>query len=97
MSHLKACMAMDATPGSPQCRGRPPGPGVTAMPAAALPGGQAATKWVLFSDPVVSPAQQDQPRICPGAIFFSPAGRFLYALGWQLHKSSIRNASGNRL
>ncbi len=52
---------------------RQPGPGATAMPAAAHPGGSAATKWVLFSDPLVSsPSQQVQPRIHPGTVFLLP-------------------------
>jgi hypothetical protein len=45
VSHLKACTAADATPGSPRRRGRPPG---------SHPGGPAATKRVSFSDLLVS-------------------------------------------
>jgi hypothetical protein len=45
VSRLKPCMAADATPGSPRHRGRPP---------SLHPGGPAATKWVSFSDPLVS-------------------------------------------
>ncbi len=45
ISHLKACKAADATPGSPCRHGRPPG---------SHPGGPAATKRVSFSDPLVS-------------------------------------------
>ncbi len=45
VSRLKACTAADATPGSPRCRGRPPG---------SRSGGLAATKRVSFSDPLVS-------------------------------------------
>jgi hypothetical protein len=52
VSHIKVCMAMDATPGSPQYRCRPPGPGAAAMPAATQSGGPATTKWVSFSDPL---------------------------------------------
>jgi hypothetical protein len=47
VSSLRACMTADATPGSPRCRGRPPG---------SHPGGPATTKWVSFSDPLVSSA-----------------------------------------
>ncbi len=45
ISHLKACTAADATPGSPHHRGRPPG---------SRPGGLATTKRVSLSDPLVS-------------------------------------------
>jgi hypothetical protein len=45
VSCLKACTAADAKPGSPHRGGRPPG---------SRPGGLAATKWVSFSDPLVS-------------------------------------------
>jgi hypothetical protein len=34
MSGFKACTAIDTTPGSPRCQGRPPGPGTMATPAA---------------------------------------------------------------
>ncbi len=72
-SRLKAFKAMDATPGSPRCRCRPPGPGVTATPATTHPGGPAASKPFLFSDPPVSPpSRQEQPRICLGTNQFSP-------------------------
>ncbi len=42
--------AVDAMPGSPQCCGRPPDPGVAATPVAAHPGGPVATERVSFSD-----------------------------------------------
>jgi hypothetical protein len=74
VSCLKACTAVDATPGSPKCHSRPPGPDATAMPAAACPGGPAASKRVLISDPQVSPSQQEQPRIRPGTVFLLPRG-----------------------
>ncbi len=73
VSCLKACTAMDATPGSPQCCGRPLSQGATAMPAAAHPDSPAATKWASFSYLLVSsPLQQEQPRIRPGTIFLLP-------------------------
>ncbi len=61
VSRLKACTARDATPGSPRGRGRPPG---------SHPGGPAATKWVSFSDPLVSsPFPSAPPRDGPGTVF----------------------------
>ncbi len=45
VSHLKACTAADAMPGSPHRHGRPQG---------SHPGSLVATKRVLFSDPLVS-------------------------------------------
>ncbi len=58
VSRLKACTAVDATPGSLCRRGRPPG---------SRPGGPAATKRVSFSDPLVSsPAS---PGDGPGTVF----------------------------
>ncbi len=60
VSRLKACTA-DATPGSPRCRGRPPG---------SHPGGPAATKRISFSDPLVSPSSPPAPpRDSPGTVF----------------------------
>ncbi len=51
MSRLKAFMAVDATPGSPRCRGRLQGPGAMAMPAQGvqlLPSGSHfQTHWFL--------------------------------------------------
>ncbi len=75
---------------------------MVATPDAAHPGSPAATKWVLFSDSLVSPQlQQEQLRIRPGTIFSYLAGRFLHAQGRQLlpslHRSCINNASRNRL
>jgi hypothetical protein len=72
VSCLKAYTAVDTTPGSPKCHSRRSGPDATAMPAAARPGGPAASKRVFFSDPLVSPLQQDQPRIRPGTVFLLP-------------------------
>ncbi len=61
VSRLKACTAADATPGSPCCRGTPPGP---------HPGSPAATKWVSFSDPLVSsPSFPTPPRDGPRTVF----------------------------
>jgi hypothetical protein len=75
VSRLKVCTAMDATPGSPRRHSRPLGPGVTATLAAACPGGPAASKKVLFSEPLVSsPSQQKQARIHPGTVFQLPRG-----------------------
>jgi hypothetical protein len=62
VSRLKACTAADATPGSPRCRGRLPG---------SRPGGLAATKWVSFSDLLVSSPSSSPapPRGGPGTVF----------------------------
>jgi hypothetical protein len=62
VSRLKACTAADATPGSPCCRGRPPG---------SRPGGLAATKRVSFSDLLVSSPSSSSalPRDSPGTVF----------------------------
>jgi hypothetical protein len=61
VSRLKARTAADATPGSPRHRGRPLG---------SHPGGPAATKRVLFSDPLVStPSFPAPPRDSPGTVF----------------------------
>jgi hypothetical protein len=62
LSRLKACMAVDATPGSPCRRGRPP---------VSRPGGLVATKGVSFSDPLVySPSPSSAPpRDGPGTVF----------------------------
>ncbi len=62
ISHLKACAAADATPGSLYRCGRPPG---------SRPGGLAATKRVSFSDPLVSSPSSSlaPPRDGPGTIF----------------------------
>jgi hypothetical protein len=61
ISGLKACTAVDAMPGSRRHRSRPPG---------SHPGGPAATKWVLFSDPLVSsPSPPAPPRDGPGTVF----------------------------
>jgi hypothetical protein len=61
VSHLKACTAADATPGTPPRRGRPPG---------SRPGGLAATKQVSFSDPLVSSSSSlVLPRDSPGTVF----------------------------
>ncbi len=61
ISHFKACTAADAKPGSPHHRGRPP---------SSRPGSPAATKWALFSDPLVSsPSSLTLPRDGPGTVF----------------------------
>jgi hypothetical protein len=62
VSRLKACTATDATPGSPRHHGIPPGP---------RPGGLAATKQVLFSDPLVSSPSSslEPPRDGPRTVF----------------------------
>jgi hypothetical protein len=61
VSHLKACTAANATPGSPHRRGRLPG---------SHPGGPAATKRVSFSDPLVSSTSLPvPPRDGPGTVF----------------------------
>ncbi len=61
VSRLKACTAADATPGSLLRCGRRPG---------SHPGGPAATKRVLFSDPLVSPPSPPvPPRDGPGTVF----------------------------
>jgi hypothetical protein len=73
LSRLKECRAVDGMLGSPRRRGRLLGTGAMAMPAAACPGDPAASKWVSFSDPLVSsPLQQKQQRICPRTIFLLP-------------------------
>jgi hypothetical protein len=83
VSCLKTCSAVDTIPGSPRLCGRPPGPGAAAMPAAAHPGGPAATKRVSISDLLVSSPLQ-QPRIRPGTDFLQPHGEVLHNLGRQL-------------
>ncbi len=61
VSRLKACMAADATPGSPRHRGRLLG---------SHPGGPAPTKRVSFSDPLVSsPSPLAPPRDGPRTVF----------------------------
>jgi hypothetical protein len=62
VSCLKACTAVDATSGIPCCRGRLPG---------SRPGSLAATKWVSFSDPLVSSPfpSLTPPPDGPGTIF----------------------------
>jgi hypothetical protein len=61
VSRLKACMAVDATPGSLRHRDRPPG---------SHPGSPAATKWVSFSDLLVSlPFPPAPPRDGPRTVF----------------------------
>jgi hypothetical protein len=62
VSRLKACTAGDAMPDSPRRRGRPPGSRL---------GDFAATKRVLFSDPLVSSPSSSPvpPRDGPGNVF----------------------------
>jgi hypothetical protein len=75
VSCLKAWTAVDATPGSTRCHGRPPGPGMMATPPATCPESPAASKRVSFSDLLVSsPLHQEQPRIRPGTVSLLPCG-----------------------
>jgi hypothetical protein len=102
VSRLKACTAVDATPGSPHRHSRLLGSGLAAMPAAAHSGSPAATKQNSFSDLLAPPpSQQEQMRICLGTGFLLPRRRFLHAPGQQLlcslHNNGIHNASRNRL
>ncbi len=62
VSCLKACTAVDTTPGSLHRRGRPPG---------SRPGGLAATKRVSFSDPLFSSPSSSPapPHDSPGNVF----------------------------
>ncbi len=62
VSRLKACTAANTTPSSPHRRGRLPG---------SRSGGLAATKLVLFSDPLVSLPSSSlaPPRDGPGTVF----------------------------
>jgi hypothetical protein len=61
VSCLKASTAADAKPGSPRCRGRPPGSHQSSP---------VATKRVLFTDPLVSSTSPPAlPRDDPGTIF----------------------------
>jgi hypothetical protein len=81
VSRLKVCTTLDATLGSPR-RSRLSGPGMTATAATANPGGPAATKRVLFSDPLVSSLpQQKQSRIRPGSVFLLPCGEIFVRPG----------------
>ncbi len=74
VSRLKVCTIVDATLGSQRCS-RLSVPGTTATAATANAGSPAATKRVLFSDPLVFLlSQQKQPRICPGSVFLLPCG-----------------------
>ncbi len=90
-------MDADATPGSLQCHGRPPGPGAAKL-ATARPGGPAATKRVSFSDPLVSsPLTRAPPRDGPGTVFLPPCRGVLHALDQhhphRLHRRGIRSNS----
>ncbi len=97
VSRVKACMAADATSGNPQRCSRLLGPRAAAMPAAAHPGDPAATKWVSFSDLLVSPpSKQEQLRIRPGTVFLLPLGRFCTTLGRQLLHSLHRHGIFHR-
>jgi hypothetical protein len=54
-----------------------------ARPAATCQSGPAASKRVLFSDPLVSsPSAWAPPGDSPGTIFVPLYGFFLYALDW---------------
>jgi hypothetical protein len=84
ISRLKACTAADATPGSLRRHGRLPG---------SHPGSHAATKWVLFSDPLVSsPSFPVPPRDVPES-FSYPVRRFLHARDRQHHHRCHRSGS----
>ncbi len=88
ISRLKACTAADATPGSPRCRGRPPG---------SRPGGPAAAKRVSFSDPLVSSASSSPvpPQKGPGTIFLPGEEVFAcHARLHSLHRRSTRPFTG---
>jgi hypothetical protein len=69
ISRLKACMAADATPGSPRRSGRPLG---------SCPGSLAATKRVSFSDPLVSSPSSSvaPPHGGPRTVFRPDEGVF---------------------
>jgi hypothetical protein len=73
VSRLKACMAADATPGSlPRCS-RPPG---------SRPGSPATTKWVSFSDLLVSsPSSSPAPPQNGPETIFLPGKEVFACLG----------------
>jgi hypothetical protein len=92
ISRLKACTAVDATPGSPCCRGRLPG---------SRPGSLAATKRVSFSDPLVSSPSSPlaPPRDGPGTVFLP--GEEVFARPGpgclhSLHRLGTRLVNGHR-
>ncbi len=71
---LKACTAVDATPGSPRHSGKPPG---------SHPGNPAATKQVSFSDQLVSsPSSLAPPQDHPGTVFLP--GKEVFAVPSQV-------------
>jgi hypothetical protein len=80
VSRLKACTTVDATPGSPRRRGRPPG---------SRPGGLAATKRVSFLDPLVSSPSSSPtpPRDSPGTAFLP--GEEVFARPGQVAPSQV--------
>jgi hypothetical protein len=91
VSRLKACTAADTTPGSPRRCGRPPG---------SHPGDPAATKWVSFSDPLVSsPSLRRRHQTVP-ELFSYPVRRFLHARDWRhhhrCHRRGTRPVNGHR-
>ncbi len=83
VSHLKACTAADATPGSPCCCSRPP---------CSHPGIPAATKWVLFSDPFLHLLFQRRHETVPQP-FSYPARRFLHARDRRRHHRCHRGST----
>jgi hypothetical protein len=92
VSRLKACIAANATPGSPRRGGRLPG---------SCPGGLAATKQVSFSDPLVSLPSPSLAPPCNGPRTISYlARRFLHARDQQclhsLHRHGTCPVSGHR-
>ncbi len=99
MSHLKACTAVDATPGSLQRQAwQSIAPHLAVHDAVVDCRTQAqwprlppptrrssCHKAGLVLDLLVSPpSQQEQPRTRPGTFFSYPAGRFLHIPGQQL-------------
>jgi hypothetical protein len=87
VSHLKACTAADAMTGSLRPRGRLPD---------SHPGGLAATKWVSFSDPLVSsPSLRCRHQTVPEP-FSYPARRFLHARDWRRHRRGTCPVNGHR-
>jgi hypothetical protein len=96
ISHVKGCTAMDAMPGNPQRRSRLPGPGATAIPAAAQPDGPAATKrisfserWALAQQPHRLPPTQTV-QLPPSGLVLRPACIFTIVAG------AAENLLGNR-
>ncbi len=91
VSHLKACTAADATPGSLRHRSRPPD---------SHPGGPAATKRVSFSYPLDLHLLFKRRHETVPELFSYPARRFLHA--WdrrchhKCHRRGTRPINGHR-